>query len=57
MFNIRRVYWLFLFICLMITTKVLAESSCITCHTDEEMLTENLSKAEEKKSAMQSGSG
>ena len=46
-----------LFLTFWITTAVLAESSCVTCHTDEEMLTKNLSKMEEKKSAMQSGAG
>jgi hypothetical protein len=32
-------------------------SSCITCHLDEAMLLKNLSGAEAKKSAMQSGRG
>ncbi len=34
-----------------------AASSCVTCHTDEDMLIENLAKAKGKKSAMQSGAG
>ena len=57
MFNKRRIYWLFIFFCLMITTKVFAESSCIVCHTDEKMLTKNLAEKKEQKSAMQAGSG
>ena len=36
---------------------VLAEDMCIRCHTDEEMLTQNLSGEEKKKSALQSGPG
>ena len=34
-----------------------AASSCVTCHTDEKMITENLSKEESKKSALQAGTG
>jgi len=34
-----------------------AASSCVTCHTDEKMITENLSKGESKKSALQAGTG
>jgi hypothetical protein len=34
-----------------------AASSCVTCHTDEKMITENLSKDESKKSALQAGTG
>lgn len=42
----------------MLSNRVLAdESSCITCHTDEELLKENLGKDEKKKSALQAGSG
>lgn len=33
------------------------ESSCIACHTDEDLLEENLGKEEKKKSALQAGSG
>lgn len=34
-----------------------ADSSCVTCHTDEDMLLENLAQVKAKKSAMQSGAG
>jgi hypothetical protein len=34
-----------------------AESGCITCHTDKEMLQNNLAPQKGKKSAMQSGAG
>jgi len=34
-----------------------AQSSCVTCHTDEDMLEENLAVVKKKKSAMQSGAG
>ena len=34
-----------------------AASSCVTCHTDEKMITENLSQDESKKSALQAGTG
>ena len=57
MFIKRKIYWLAVFFCLLITSKVFAESSCILCHTDEKMLTINLAEAKEQKSAMQSGSG
>lgn len=42
-----------------LASPVLAEeqSSCITCHLDEEMLLKNLSPVKAKKSAMQSGAG
>ncbi|NNK96509.1 MAG: hypothetical protein HKP41_19355 [Desulfobacterales bacterium] len=33
------------------------ESSCITCHTDEGLLAENLGTVDKKKSALQAGSG
>ncbi len=35
----------------------LAEDSCITCHTDEEMLISNLGKDDKEKSSLQSGPG
>ena len=34
-----------------------AESSCVQCHTDEDMLEDNLSKVKKKGSSMTSGSG
>jgi hypothetical protein len=34
-----------------------AASGCVTCHTDEKMITENLAKDESKKSALQAGTG
>ncbi|MCB2180913.1 MAG: hypothetical protein KQH63_02675 [Desulfobulbaceae bacterium] len=34
-----------------------ADSSCIQCHTDEDMLEENLSQVKAKGSSMTSGSG
>lgn len=34
-----------------------ATSSCIQCHTDEDMLEENLSKVKKKGSSMTSGAG
>jgi len=57
MFIKRKIYWLPVLLCLLITSKVFSESSCILCHTDEKMLTKNLAEAKEQKSAMQSGAG
>ena len=34
-----------------------ADSSCVTCHLDKEMLKKNLTVQKGKKSAMQSGAG
>ncbi len=34
-----------------------AIDSCITCHTDEQMLKNNLAKSDTKKSSLQSGPG
>ena len=34
-----------------------ASSSCVKCHLDEDMLTDNLAVVKGKKSAMQSGAG
>ncbi|MCL7486913.1 MAG: hypothetical protein M8357_01910 [Desulfobulbaceae bacterium] len=34
-----------------------ASSSCVTCHLDEDMLTDNLAVVKAKASAKQSGSG
>jgi hypothetical protein len=36
---------------------LLAQSSCVSCHTKENMLTKNLVPKEEKKSALTSGTG
>lgn len=36
---------------------IASTSSCVQCHTDEDMLEENLSKVKKKKSAMTSGAG
>lgn len=33
------------------------DSSCVVCHTDEDLLLENLAPAAEKKSALQAGAG
>jgi hypothetical protein len=34
-----------------------AQSGCVTCHLDKEMLKKNITVAEGQKSAMQSGAG
>ena len=34
-----------------------AATSCVTCHTDEEMIKKNLSEKKGKKSALQAGTG
>jgi len=34
-----------------------ATSSCVTCHLDEDLLTDSLKVVKAKKSAMQSGAG
>lgn len=44
-------------LCLAATSNVYADDSCITCHTDEDLLEENLAEVKTKKSAMQAGSG
>ena len=38
-------------------TDLAAQSSCVSCHTKENMLKKNLSPKEEKKSALTSGAG
>ncbi len=43
--------------CLWLSGNVYADDSCITCHTDEDLLEENLAEVKTKKSAMQAGSG
>ena len=45
-------------LCLALNSRALADdSTCITCHTDEELLADNLAEPGSKKSALQSGSG
>lgn len=41
----------------LISSSAWAENSCVNCHTDEDMLTQNLGKSEKKKSTMQAGPG
>lgn len=36
---------------------VYGDESCITCHTDEDLLEEFLAESEQKTSALQAGSG
>ena len=43
--------------CLLLSTSAFGDDSCITCHTDEDLLEENLAEDTTKKSAMQAGSG
>ncbi|MFC1830749.1 hypothetical protein ACFL0S_01855 [Thermodesulfobacteriota bacterium] len=43
--------------CLLLSTSAFGDDSCITCHTDEDLLEENLAEDKTKKSAMQAGSG
>ena len=38
-------------------TDLFAQSSCVSCHTQENLLIKNLSPKEEKKSALTSGAG
>lgn len=42
---------------LLLGTSAFGEDSCITCHTDEDLLEENLAETQNKTSAMQAGSG
>lgn len=39
------------------TSSMAVTSSCVQCHTDEDMLEENLSKVKKKGSKMTSGAG
>jgi hypothetical protein len=41
---------------LLLSTGGYAET-CITCHTDEDLLEDNLAEVEKKTSALQAGSG
>jgi len=48
----------FLAVVLLTCAKVhAADSTCITCHTDEMLLKDNLKQAASQKSALQAGSG
>lgn len=42
---------------LVLASSAYGDDTCITCHTDEELLEENLAEVKTKKSAMQAGSG
>ncbi len=42
---------------LLASTSAFAEDSCIVCHTDEDLLEDNLADTQKKTSAMQAGSG
>lgn len=46
-----------LFVVFYHSYEVRAESSCVTCHTDEEMLTKSLGKDDKEKSSLQAGPG
>ena len=48
---------LFLFLAVNLPTASSADSGCITCHLDQEMLKKNITVAKGQKSAMQSGAG
>ncbi len=54
------VFMAFLTLCISFSlglTDSLAQSSCVSCHTKENLLKKNLSLKEEKKSALTSGAG
>lgn len=42
---------------LLISTSAFGDDTCIVCHTDEDLLEDNLADTEKKTSAMQAGSG
>ncbi len=46
-----------LLVVLLLSYNAAAEDTCISCHTDEEMLKTNLGKADKGKSPLQSGPG
>ncbi|MDX2435407.1 MAG: hypothetical protein QNK14_12455 [Desulfobacterales bacterium] len=48
---------LFTFLAANIQTAEAAESGCVTCHLDKEMLQKNITAQKGAKSAMQSGAG
>jgi hypothetical protein len=54
------VFMALLTLCISFTlglTDILAQSSCVSCHTKENLLEKNLAPKEEKKSALTSGAG
>ena len=54
------VFMAFLTLCISFLsgqTDLLAQSSCVSCHTKENLLINNLAPKEEKKSALTSGAG
>ena len=48
---------LFAFLAANFQTAAAADSGCVTCHLDKEMLKKNITAAKGAKSAMQSGAG
>jgi hypothetical protein len=46
-----------LFFAANLPTASAADSGCVTCHLDQEMLKKNITTAKGQKSAMQSGAG
>jgi len=42
---------------LLLSTSAFADDTCIVCHTDEDLLEDNLADTKKKTSAMQAGSG
>ena len=48
---------LFTFLMANVQIAKAADSSCVTCHLDKEMLKKNITAPKGKKSAMQSGAG
>lgn len=43
--------------CFILAGNAYGEDSCITCHTDEDLLEEYLADSQNKTSALQAGSG
>ena len=56
-FRLPRALLLAAFIFLMGEGSASGDDSCITCHTDEDLLKENLAATQNKTSALQAGSG
>ena len=48
---------MFVFLAVNFQIAAAADSSCVTCHLDQEMLKKNIAAQKGKKSAMQSGAG
>jgi hypothetical protein len=42
---------------LLASTSALGDDTCIVCHTDEDLLADNLADTQKKTSTMQAGSG